>query len=348
MDFLRNIFGLGEVSLKEKVKQKLFPGVYDHDSDTQRVCDVFTPLDESELEYIANIYDIDVNTSREKMCEKLGTILQDCKKGKNTYCKKSVWMKERDKIITRNDYKKLIKEINDSQEYGGVTSETSELGKIAYNKISDKLFKKAKKWDDVVELFAMYVKGELPGVPSYQVPLTKDVIDFLKKDNLLTKIITKYKIISVDSQPGDCNISEEGYQRSYYDFVINTNMYGNIEELYKIINKYDVFYINGPDDNFPRDFKNISGNEYLKINDYNDVLIGGEDVPITLMDEDGRIQWVSARTIGKSKDKDGLRIKRYNHLKFNTITMTFISKEFCDKSLLSTIDKIFEEYWNFE
>jgi hypothetical protein len=62
--------------LKDVVKHKLFPLLYNYDSESQKVCDLFKPLNKIELEYVASIYNIDKSLSRVKICNKLGTILQ--------------------------------------------------------------------------------------------------------------------------------------------------------------------------------------------------------------------------------------------------------------------------------
>jgi hypothetical protein len=64
------------VSLKSVVKEKLFPLIYNYDSQSQKVCDLFKPLNQIELEYVASIYSIDKTLPRVKICNKLGTILQ--------------------------------------------------------------------------------------------------------------------------------------------------------------------------------------------------------------------------------------------------------------------------------
>lgn len=69
-------------TLKQTVKEKLFPLLYNYDSKSQKVCDLFKPLDKVELEYVANIYNIDKRLSRAKICNKLGTILQSYIKNK--------------------------------------------------------------------------------------------------------------------------------------------------------------------------------------------------------------------------------------------------------------------------
>jgi hypothetical protein len=69
-------------TLKQTVKKKLFPLLYNYDSKSQKVCDLFKPLDKKELEYVANIYNIDKKLSRAKICNKLGTILQSYIKNK--------------------------------------------------------------------------------------------------------------------------------------------------------------------------------------------------------------------------------------------------------------------------
>ena len=74
--------GLFDISLKKIVKAKLFPLIYNYDSKSQKVCDLFKPLDKKELEYVANIYNIDKKLSRAKICYELGTILQSYIKNK--------------------------------------------------------------------------------------------------------------------------------------------------------------------------------------------------------------------------------------------------------------------------
>jgi hypothetical protein len=69
-------------TLKQTVKKKLFPLLYNYDSKSQKVCDLFKPLDKVELEYVADIYNIDKKLSRAKICNKLGTILQSYIKNK--------------------------------------------------------------------------------------------------------------------------------------------------------------------------------------------------------------------------------------------------------------------------
>ncbi len=219
-----------------------------------------------------------------------------------------------------------------------------------YSKTTEKLLSKVKIWKDLVKIYTMFIQGRLPGVPTYQRPLTGDV----KKDpstKLLSNFLIKNNVISVDSQPGQCNKYE--IQRQYIELYLNLYDY-NIAKLKDIINTFPVLYtIEIKNTNvdiskykinksfiFKPKKNDIVQKYYSKIDDTINYL------PLTTyIMKNNKFEVDTRHRIPYEHNKYASEIFSCNFSKEPLLAkITFISPDFCKKSLLNTLIIIFKKY----
>ncbi len=100
--------------------------------------------------------------------------------------------------------------------------------------IGDKMFSHAQTWEDVQTLYLMFVKGELPSVPTHQGPLE------LESRHIVTQLksLISMGAITIDSQPGVCTAMER--QRAYVEFIVNDKTVNPTKLLQALARNTDV------------------------------------------------------------------------------------------------------------
>ena len=197
----KDIKRLIALKLKDIIKQKIFPNLIKHDFKSELVCDVFVPLNKTELEFVANLYDVDTKLSRLKICEKLRGIL-----GKYTTSKE-----------------KIVGECNNE--------ETSIGGDKVINVPDRKFFsytQDKKVYCEDLEEFHEYVKGGGTKNPFNGVKLDADTTSRLKKEY---KLYSKDKIKKIDINQVDAlNYS------AYLGTLMNKLHYPRDDAWYRALN----------------------------------------------------------------------------------------------------------------
>lgn len=120
-------------------------------------------------------------------------------------------------FITPTLYDEFLKQVKKDVALSdkGAYQIRSDLGIFLAENLAEPLFDHIQNFADLIAIYILYIRGEIPSSPNYGGPLDLETGILVKK---LVKMIGKYQCISLDSQPGICN--EYVRQRGYIELLM--------------------------------------------------------------------------------------------------------------------------------